>query len=78
MQAKDERIKLMNEVLNGIKVLKLYAWETSFKEKVMDIRNREVKIQLKTAYLGSLMTFIWTSAPFFVSIVLEGICDLVL
>ena len=27
---KDERIKNMNEILNGIKVLKLYAWEPSF------------------------------------------------
>jgi len=31
MKYKDERIKLMNEILNGIKVLKMYAWEMSFK-----------------------------------------------
>ena len=31
MELKDERIKLMNEILNGIKVLKMYAWEMSFK-----------------------------------------------
>jgi len=31
MEYKDKRIKLMNEVLNGIKVLKMYAWEMSFK-----------------------------------------------
>ena len=31
MKLKDERIKLMNEILNGIKVLKMYAWEMSFK-----------------------------------------------
>jgi len=30
MKYKDERIKLMNEILNGIKVLKMYAWEMSF------------------------------------------------
>ena len=30
MALKDERVKMMNEVLNGIKVLKLYAWEPSF------------------------------------------------
>ena len=33
MQQKDLRVNLVNEVLNGIKVLKLYAWETSFKAK---------------------------------------------
>ncbi|XP_038063723.1 multidrug resistance-associated protein 1-like [Patiria miniata] len=66
MAAKDARIKLMNEVLNGIKVLKLYAWETSFQDKVMDIRKQELRIMLKAAVLGAFMTFVWTSAPFFV------------
>lgn len=27
MKQKDERIKIINEILNGIKVLKLYSWE---------------------------------------------------
>lgn len=31
---KDHRVKLMNEILGGIKVLKLYAWEQSFIEQV--------------------------------------------
>ena len=30
MKHKDERIKMMNEILNGIKLLKMYAWEMSF------------------------------------------------
>ena len=34
MELKDERIKLMNEILNGIKVLKMYAWELSFKVRL--------------------------------------------
>ncbi|XP_071797862.1 multidrug resistance-associated protein 1-like [Asterias amurensis] len=69
MKAKDARLKLMNEVLNGIKVLKLYAWETAFQQKVMDIRNREVKILRTSSYLQAVMTFIWTSAPFVVSLI---------
>ena len=34
MRDKDRRCKLMDEILNGIKVLKLYAWEQSFQSKV--------------------------------------------
>ncbi len=34
MKYKDDRIKLMSEILNGIKVLKLYAWEPSFEKMV--------------------------------------------
>uniref|UniRef100_A0A4W6BSP5 ATP-binding cassette, sub-family C (CFTR/MRP), member 3 n=1 Tax=Lates calcarifer TaxID=8187 RepID=A0A4W6BSP5_LATCA len=58
MQYKDERIKLMNEILNGIKVLKLYAWENSFKEKVLAIRQKELNVLRKTAYLGALSTMV--------------------
>uniref|UniRef100_A0A673CJH5 ATP-binding cassette, sub-family C (CFTR/MRP), member 3 n=1 Tax=Sphaeramia orbicularis TaxID=375764 RepID=A0A673CJH5_9TELE len=68
MQYKDARIKLMNEILNGIKVLKLYAWENSFKEKVLAIRQQELNVLRKTAYLGALSTMAWTSAPFLVAL----------
>uniref|UniRef100_A0A669EIM4 Canalicular multispecific organic anion transporter 2 n=1 Tax=Oreochromis niloticus TaxID=8128 RepID=A0A669EIM4_ORENI len=61
MQHKDARIKLMNEILNGIKVLKLYAWENSFKQKVLAIRQKELIVLRKTAYLGALSTMAWTS-----------------
>uniref|UniRef100_A0A8B9JVZ3 ATP-binding cassette, sub-family C (CFTR/MRP), member 3 n=1 Tax=Astyanax mexicanus TaxID=7994 RepID=A0A8B9JVZ3_ASTMX len=49
MQYKDARIKLMNEILNGIKVLKLYAWEVSFKEKVLQIRQKELNVLVRGA-----------------------------
>uniref|UniRef100_A0A8C6PXB0 ABC-type glutathione-S-conjugate transporter n=1 Tax=Nothobranchius furzeri TaxID=105023 RepID=A0A8C6PXB0_NOTFU len=68
MQYKDERIKLMNEILNGIKVLKLYAWENSFKDRVLAIRQKELNVLRKTAYLGALSTMAWTSAPFLVAL----------
>ncbi|XP_051926934.1 ATP-binding cassette sub-family C member 3-like isoform X3 [Hippocampus zosterae] len=68
MQHKDSRIKLMNEILNGIKVLKLYAWENSFKEKVLAIRQKELNVLKKAAYLGALSTLAWTSAPFLVAL----------
>ncbi|XP_041744535.1 ATP-binding cassette sub-family C member 3 isoform X1 [Coregonus clupeaformis] len=68
MQYKDARIKLMNEILNGIKVLKLYAWENSFKDKVLEIRQKELNVLRKTAYLGALSTMAWTSAPFLVAL----------
>ncbi|XP_054832209.1 ATP-binding cassette sub-family C member 3 [Eublepharis macularius] len=68
MQYKDSRIKLMNEILNGIKVLKLYAWEPSFAEKVLEIRKNELRVLKKAAYLNSLSTFAWVSAPFLVAL----------
>ncbi|KFW92975.1 Canalicular multispecific organic anion transporter 2, partial [Phalacrocorax carbo] len=68
MRHKDSRIKLMNEILGGIKVLKLYAWEPSFSEKVLEIRKNELQVLKKSAYLNSLSTFAWISAPFLVAL----------
>ncbi|XP_014278687.1 multidrug resistance-associated protein 1 [Halyomorpha halys] len=68
MKNKDERVKMINEVLSGMKVLKLYAWESSFMDRVLKIRNKETKILKKSAYLRSASAFVWACAPFMVSI----------
>ncbi|GFR84872.1 multidrug resistance-associated protein 1 [Elysia marginata] len=73
MKLKDSRIKLMNEILNGIKVLKLYAWEDSFEKQVLDIRSKELNVLKKSAYLNALTTFFWTCAPFMVSLTTFGV-----
>ncbi|XP_052851271.1 multidrug resistance-associated protein 1 isoform X10 [Drosophila gunungcola] len=69
MKYKDERVKLMNEVLSGIKVLKLYAWEPSFEKQVLDIREKEIATLRSTAYLNAGTSFLWSCAPFLVSLV---------
>merc|ERR1719158_1412784 len=59
----------MNELLSGMKILKLYAWEPSFMKEVVDIRNVELGILLNIGYLSAAISFIWTCAPFVVSLV---------
>ncbi len=51
LEAKDNRIKLMNEILPGMKVLKLYAWELPFMKRVTDVRDKEIKVLKHSAYL---------------------------
>ena len=34
----DSRVKVMNEVITGIRVIKMYAWEYAFKKMVDEIR----------------------------------------
>ncbi|KAJ3435309.1 multidrug-resistance like protein 1 isoform i [Anaeramoeba flamelloides] len=41
MKLLDFRIKIMNEILQGIKIIKFYAWERFFDLKVMDARKSE-------------------------------------
>ncbi|XP_076064714.1 multidrug-Resistance like Protein 1 isoform X2 [Oratosquilla oratoria] len=68
MKNKDKRVKLMNEILNGMKVLKLYAWEPSFEDQVIGVRNKEVSVLKQSAYLNAGTSFIWTCTPFLVSL----------
>ena len=67
LQLRDKRVKLMSEILNGIKVLKMYAWELSFVEKIQKYRQNEIKNLKWQAYLSAGITFAFNSAPFFVS-----------
>jgi ATP-binding cassette, subfamily C (CFTR/MRP), member 1 len=67
MTVKDERIKFMNEILNGMKVLKLYAWEPSFEEIVLEARHREMKILKLIALYNAATYFIWSLAPFLIA-----------
>ena len=66
MQQKDQRIQLTSELLHGIKVIKLYAWEEHFKRDVKDIRNNEMVVLRKIAYLNAGLSFCWTCSPFLV------------
>ncbi|KAL3269853.1 hypothetical protein HHI36_008911 [Cryptolaemus montrouzieri] len=69
MQYKDERIKVTNEVFSGIKILKLYGWEPTFENIVQKIRGKELFEMRKAAFMNAGATFIWTCAPFMVSLV---------
>ncbi|KHJ45686.1 ABC transporter, ATP-binding protein [Trichuris suis] len=69
MKLKDARMKLVNEVLNGMKVLKLYAWEPSFEKQIELIRNKEIRLLKHLAYLRGFVSFLWTCAPFLIVVV---------
>ena len=66
MDKKDTRIKLLNEVLNGIKVIKFYAWEEPFRELIMKIRRGELTILRRYTLLNAAYSLTWTCAPFVV------------
>ncbi|XP_033748018.1 LOW QUALITY PROTEIN: multidrug resistance-associated protein 1-like [Pecten maximus] len=63
---KGQRIKLFSEILNGMKVLKMYAWEPSFTEKVLEIRQQELRRLKHIAIFRGFTTFCFLLAPFVV------------
>ncbi|XP_026324225.1 multidrug resistance-associated protein 4-like [Hyposmocoma kahamanoa] len=56
----DERIKVMSEVINGIQVIKMYAWEIPFQKVVGEKRMEELKqvrlsTLIRTLFLGFMI-----------------------
>ena len=66
MKLKDSRMKMMNEVLAGIKVLKFYAWENAFREKIKAIREKELTTLRKCLFYDSAVKFILQITPYMV------------
>ncbi|CCE62252.1 hypothetical protein TPHA_0C00960 [Tetrapisispora phaffii CBS 4417] len=68
MKYKDERTGLVNEILNNIKSLKLYAWEKPFQEKLEFVRNeKELKNLKKIGVFNAMIAFQFNIVPFLVS-----------
>ncbi|XP_035948562.2 multidrug resistance-associated protein 1-like isoform X1 [Halichoerus grypus] len=70
---KDKQIKLLNEILHGIKILKLYTWEPSYKKKIIEIREQELEVQKSAGYLAVFSMLTLTCIPFLVSLATFGI-----
>ncbi|KAG0203496.1 hypothetical protein BGX28_004249 [Mortierella sp. GBA30] len=69
LEAMDERIRLMNEILSGIKIVKLYGWEDSFRDRVNVYRRREVATLRKIGVVFSFLSIMFNSVPLIVALV---------
>jgi ATP-binding cassette subfamily C (CFTR/MRP) protein 1 len=64
----DARIKAVNELLSGIKVVKLFAWELPLKEIIVKIRRAELRIFKLISFVTGFNGFVMNIAPFMVNI----------
>lgn len=46
-KATDVRLKIINELISGIRVIKAYAWENALMNKIIISRNEEIKRYMK-------------------------------
>ncbi|KAF9107851.1 Multidrug resistance-associated protein 1 [Mortierella sp. GBA35] len=69
LEAMDQRIRLMNEVVTGVKIVKLYGWEDSFMERIRVYRHREVKTLRKIGVVFSFLSIMFQSVPMLVALV---------
>ncbi|XP_064442021.1 ATP-binding cassette sub-family C member 4 isoform X3 [Mirounga angustirostris] len=50
----DVRIRTMNEVITGIRIIKMYAWEKSFADLITYLRRKEISKILSSSYLRGM------------------------
>ncbi|KAH6654420.1 metal resistance protein YCF1 [Truncatella angustata] len=68
MKNKDARSRLISEIINNMKSIKLYAWSTAFMNKLNHVRNDLELQNLRKIGAGqALANFTWSTTPFLVS-----------
>uniref|UniRef100_A0A7M4EQJ9 ABC-type glutathione-S-conjugate transporter n=1 Tax=Crocodylus porosus TaxID=8502 RepID=A0A7M4EQJ9_CROPO len=77
MQHKDDRAKLTNAIFSDIKVIKLYAWEKAFMEKVLGIRKQELQALKRSQLLFAVSLSSFYSSTFLIALVMFAVYTLV-
>jgi ABC-type multidrug transport system fused ATPase/permease subunit len=68
MKLKDSRVKLISEIMSGIKVIKLFAWELPFVKRINSLRLDEVNSLRVVQFLEGTQYFVWSIAPLLVAL----------
>ena len=66
MRFKDDRVNILSEILNGMKCLKLYAWEHAFKQVVHKIRAKEMRFLNRKLVMQICLIQSYTLVPFMI------------
>ncbi|KAH9299842.1 hypothetical protein KI387_031524, partial [Taxus chinensis] len=74
MEAKDERMKTTSEALRSMRTLKLYAWETKYMQRLLDMRRTECGWLWKYLYTRAIVMFVFWVTPILVSSVTFCMC----
>ncbi|XP_053685732.1 ATP-binding cassette sub-family C member 4 [Sabethes cyaneus] len=66
----DLRVRFMNEIIQGIQVIKMYTWESSFAKMINQIRRKEINAIRGGAYIRATLTsfFVISRVSIFLSL----------
>jgi len=68
-QFTDQRVGLMREILQSMKMIKFYSWEDAYEKNVTEKRNREVSIIFKMQTIRNFLMAFAITLPTFTSMV---------
>ncbi|KAF8940207.1 hypothetical protein BGZ47_007831 [Haplosporangium gracile] len=73
LTAMDQRIRVTTEVLAGIKIVKIYGWESAFLQRILSIRNQELVALKMIGVLQAFMSIIFISSSLIISLITFGV-----
>ncbi len=68
MKKRDQRVNATSEAVNGMKIIKLSAWESHFLSKIVGVRAEEVTALTRWALVQQATTVLWVGMPLLVSV----------
>ncbi|GAN05680.1 ABC bile acid transporter, the ATP-binding cassette [Mucor ambiguus] len=69
MKTRDKRVSLMNEVLQGIRQIKFFAWESNWSKRILESREAELRCIKKTYLSEVVFLLLWQGTPLMVTTV---------
>ncbi|RIA94610.1 hypothetical protein C1645_817774 [Glomus cerebriforme] len=69
MKTRDYRVALMNEVLQGIRMIKFNSWEKNWISRITNARKIELKFLKKSFILMSVFNLLWIASPILITTV---------
>ena len=74
LKESDNRVKLVSEILSGIRIIKFYAWESPFRKTVEEVRKQELFFLTRLAYISAVgFSMIMLSTPIILPIVVFAV-----
>ncbi|XP_077876096.1 ATP-binding cassette sub-family C member 10 isoform X3 [Ictidomys tridecemlineatus] len=70
LQHKDARVKLVTELLSGIRVIKFFGWEKALGARVEAYRARELGRLRVIKYLDAACVYLWAALPVVITIII--------
>jgi ABC-type multidrug transport system fused ATPase/permease subunit len=64
----DKRVKMQNEALSGIKIIKLNAWEAPMLASISAVRAEELAVARNLAYINAFVSCLITTLPTLVAV----------
>ncbi|KAJ1995836.1 Transporter of the ATP-binding cassette (ABC) [Coemansia spiralis] len=78
MKVSDRRMSMTNEILQGVRIIKFFAWEPQFEKQVAVVRGSELSILRKRYLVLTYSILVFFMAPVFITLATFGVHTMVM